>query len=164
MALLADRHRRCNVLVFVLPSGFDSAEFAHCDLGRIHNTSGNPVNSGDFCLERRQSGSQNVLTGNRIFRYTINDATVKPMQEAVSVGIQKKTALNALLSSRLAAMKIANEEIATIQDRGQKTLPLTIAIIKLIPVACAWLGLSTHQIVRSSVTVMAAVPLRMALT
>ena len=101
---------------------------------------------------------------NRIIRYAMDDATVKPMQEAVTVGIQKKTTLNALLSSRLAAKKIANEEIAKIHDRGQRTLPLTIAIIKSIPVACAWLGLSTHQIVRSSVTIMAAIPLRMALT
>src|SRR5439155_2241641 len=77
---------------------------------------------------------------------------------------QKKTTLNALLSSRLAAKKIAKKEIAKIHDRGQRTLPLTIAIIKSIPVACAWLGLSTHQIVRSSVTIMAAIPLRMALT
>ncbi|PYV67576.1 MAG: hypothetical protein DMG96_38890 [Acidobacteria bacterium] len=76
---------------------------------------------------------------NRIIRYAMDDATVKPMQEAVTVGIQKKTTLNALLSSRLAAKKIANEEIAKIHDRGQRTLPLTIAIIKSIPVACAWL-------------------------
>ena len=46
--------------------------------------------------------------------YVTNDTSVIPMQEIVTVGIQKRTTLNVLLSSLLAAKKVANRKIANI--------------------------------------------------
>jgi hypothetical protein len=87
------------------------------------------------------------------------------MQEVVTVGIQKKTTLKALLSSRLAKKKTANKEIARVQNRGETTLTRRKAIITASPVAFAWLPLiSTHQIIRRSAAITADTPLRMPLT
>jgi hypothetical protein len=102
---------------------------------------------------------------NRIIRYATDDARVRPMQEVVTVGIQKKTTLKALLSSRLVKKKTANKEIARVQNMGETTLARRKAIIRASPVAFAWLPLiSTHQIIRRSAAITADTPPRMPLT
>ena len=55
--------------------------------------------------------------------YVTNDTSVIPMQEIVTVGIQKRTTLNILLSSLLATKKVANRKIAVIHGWHQRGLP-----------------------------------------
>jgi hypothetical protein len=98
--------------------------------------------------------------------YVTNDTRVIPMQEIVTVGIQKRTTLNVLLSSLLAAKKVANRKIANIHGWALTRLALSTAKISSAPVVVAFWdhGLSTHQIVRSSVAMTAVIPLKIAFT
>ena len=52
---------------------------------------------------------------------------MNPTLETATVGIQKKTILNALLSSRLAVKNIANNAMANIQNRGENILSMSAA-------------------------------------
>jgi hypothetical protein len=79
-------------------------------------TSGQNVKSPDYIKHWLARGSvmfsQEFL--NCVITYATNDTRVIPMQEIVTVGIQKRTTLNVLLSSLPAAKKVANRKIANI--------------------------------------------------
>jgi len=91
-------------------------------------------------------------------------AIVTATLETDSVGIQKKTTLNALLSSRRAAKNIAKMKIANTQKTGEKRLPTSIPAIASTPVAFDPLTpLNSGQRHTISAMIIAASPLRMPL-